>query len=260
MARCGPQLRSPSGGYLAAATNWRASVTLLIIGATIASAPMSSARDVKAKSASGTRTAGVEPARCTAPMPVTIEAVSHRPCCCSSMVQAKPSRAIVSATIGEPRLHQAEKTVSPARRRRARPKAGTSATRLDLCGRLFQEFVHGAADLEIGDGDLLVVEAFADFLKNIAIAAFLEVRQDHFLREGLRTGAGQPKLGRRPQAHPLIAARAGLELELLIMRELLFEAFLALLETAHAAPLNSHTVFPRKNGSAFIVSCTGNAT
>ena len=62
MARIGPQLRSPSGGYLAAATNWRASAAVLIIGAMIASAPKSSARDTKAKSPTGTRTSGVAPA------------------------------------------------------------------------------------------------------------------------------------------------------------------------------------------------------
>ena len=62
MARSGPQLRSPSGGYFAAAANWRASAALLIIGAMIASAPKSSERDTKAKSLSGTRTTGVDPA------------------------------------------------------------------------------------------------------------------------------------------------------------------------------------------------------
>ena len=62
MARCGPQLRSPSGGYLAAAAKARASEALLIIGAMIASAPKSSARDTRAKSLSGTRTSGAAPA------------------------------------------------------------------------------------------------------------------------------------------------------------------------------------------------------
>ena len=44
------------------AANWRASAAVLIIGAMIASAPKSSARDTNAKSPIGTRTSGVLPA------------------------------------------------------------------------------------------------------------------------------------------------------------------------------------------------------
>ena len=62
IARGGPNERSPSGGYLAAAANWRASAALLIIGAMIASAPKSSARLTSAKSFSGTRTIAAAPA------------------------------------------------------------------------------------------------------------------------------------------------------------------------------------------------------
>ena len=62
VARGGPNERSPSGGYLAAAANWRASAALLIIGAMIASAPKASARLTSAKSFSGTRTIAAAPA------------------------------------------------------------------------------------------------------------------------------------------------------------------------------------------------------
>src|SRR5471032_1708003 len=122
-------------------------------------------------------------------MPVTIEAVSHSPCCCSSTTQAKPSRAISSATTVEPRLHQAEKIVSPARRRRARSKAGTSAALLYLFDRLSHQRVHGGANFQIGGSDLLVVESLANFLKDIVIAGFLEVRQHDFLGESVGIGA-----------------------------------------------------------------------
>ena len=61
MARCGPQLRSPIGGNLAAAANARASAGVLIIGAMMPSAPKSSARLTSAKSFNGTRTIGAAP-------------------------------------------------------------------------------------------------------------------------------------------------------------------------------------------------------
>src|SRR5262249_52909320 len=47
-------------------------------------------------------------------------------------------------------------------------------------------------------------------------------------------GAGEPELGRRPQAEHLVAARGRLELELLVDRELFLETFLALVERGHA--------------------------
>src|SRR6185437_13422388 len=66
-------------------------------------------------------------------MPEMSAAVSHSPCWASSTTAAKPSRAIVSATIGEPSMHQPAKTVSPERRRRARAKVdsliGSHSTR-----------------------------------------------------------------------------------------------------------------------------------
>ena len=62
IARVGPQLRSPSGGNLAALTKALASATVLIIGAMMPSAPKSSARLAAANAPSGMRTTGAEPA------------------------------------------------------------------------------------------------------------------------------------------------------------------------------------------------------
>ncbi len=81
MARCGPQLRSPTGGYLATDTKARASATVLIIGAMTPSAPKSSARLAVAKSPTGMRTIGAAPAWRMAAIPATVAAVSHSPCC-----------------------------------------------------------------------------------------------------------------------------------------------------------------------------------
>ena len=51
---------------------------------------------------------------------LTIAAVSHKPCCPSSVTAGNPSRATSSATIGYGRPHQPLWTVSPTRSRRAR--------------------------------------------------------------------------------------------------------------------------------------------
>src|ERR1043165_3196022 len=79
MARVGPQLRSPTGGYFATATNASASSTVLIIGAITPSAPMSSTRLATAKPPTGMRTIGAAPACRITAMPVTVPAVSHSP-------------------------------------------------------------------------------------------------------------------------------------------------------------------------------------
>ena len=100
IARVGPQLRSPSGGYLVAAASARASSAELTIGAMTASAPMSSARLAMATSPSAMRTTAGLPASAMAPMPVITAPVSSRPCCISSKTQSNPVRATVSATSG----------------------------------------------------------------------------------------------------------------------------------------------------------------
>src|SRR3984893_4708305 len=89
----------------------------------IPSAPKSSARLAVANSPTGMRTIAAAPLWRTCAMPDTIEAVSHSPCCPSSVTAGKPSRPTSSATIAEERPHQPLWTVSPARSRRAREKA-----------------------------------------------------------------------------------------------------------------------------------------
>src|SRR5262249_13002254 len=123
VARCGPQLRSPSGGNFANETWARASAGVLIIGAMMPSAPKSSARLAVANSPTGMRTIAAAPPWRTCAIPDTIEAVSQSRCCPSSVTAGKPSRPTSSATIGEDRPHQPLWTVSPARSRRARENA-----------------------------------------------------------------------------------------------------------------------------------------
>src|SRR5665647_1741206 len=142
---------------------------------------------------------------------------------------------MASAATGEPKVHQDENTVSPARSLRAKAKAVMSAALLDLLDCLRHQLVHGAAEFGVADGDLLVVEVLADFPKNVVIAGLLEVGDDDFLGVSVRLRAGQTEFFGRPKAQQLVAAGAGLELQLFIMRELLFEAVLALVECGHAA-------------------------
>src|SRR6185437_9011164 len=227
MARIGPQLRSPTGGYFATAASRPASSASLIIGAMIASAPKSSARDTRAKSLCGTRTIGAAPAWLTAPAPATSEETSQRPCCASSTTAAKPSRAIASATTGDPIMHQAPYTVSPARRRRARAKAGTSAALLDLRDRLRQQLSHLQSNLLLGNA--LRLQVLDDLVRDVFVAAF-EVGKNDFLSVGFRVRAAFAQNSGRPEPEHLVAAGHRLETELLVMRELLFEAFFALVE------------------------------
>src|SRR4029079_18763763 len=235
IARRGPQLRSPEGGYFAAAAKRRASSASLIIGAMIASAPKSSARDTNAKSLSGMRTTGAASAWLTAPMPLMIEAVSHNPCCASSTTAEKPSRAIVSATMGEPIMHQAAETVAPARRRRARAKAGTSAALFDLLDGLREQFGHLRTDLLLCHA--FGLQVFCDLAQDVVVAGYLEVGQHDFLGIGFGVGAAFAENAGRPQPEHLVTAGHRLEAQLLVMRELLLEAFLALVECrCHAAP------------------------
>jgi hypothetical protein len=73
---------------------------VLIIGAMMPSAPKSRARLTLANSPTGMRTIGADPPWRTAATAAMIEAVSHRPCCPSSVTAGKPSRPTDSATIG----------------------------------------------------------------------------------------------------------------------------------------------------------------
>src|SRR5215831_5554412 len=154
IARVGPQLRSPTGGYFATETNASASAAVLIIGAITPSAPMSSTRLATAKAPTGMRTIGAAPAWRIAAMPVTVAAVSHSPCCWSMVTAGNPSRPSVSATIGLGSGHQPVCTVSPALSRRARENCAVMVfsrslplfAGLDLGDRARQELGHHAAD------------------------------------------------------------------------------------------------------------------
>src|SRR5262244_4296581 len=87
------------------------------------SAPKSSARLAVANSPTGMRTIAAAPPWRTCAIAAKTEAVSHKPCCPSSVTAGKPSRPTSSATIGEGSPHQPLWTVSPALSRRAREKA-----------------------------------------------------------------------------------------------------------------------------------------
>ena len=76
MVRFGPQLRSPRGGYLVAATSARASSGEFTIGAITPCAPTSRTRLAIAMSPTGTRTTAGLPASDTAPTQSMIEEMS----------------------------------------------------------------------------------------------------------------------------------------------------------------------------------------
>src|ERR1700719_880486 len=139
-------------------------------------------------------------------------------------------------------LHQPQNTVSPARRRWAKLKPGRAmmsapalAACLDVGDRLRHELGHSAADLMVGLRDALGVEVAADLVQHIVIARLLEIGHHHRFRVILRLGAAEAEFFRRPQTDELVAPRGRLELEFLIVRELLLEAFLALIERGHAS-------------------------
>ena len=67
-------------------------------------------------------------------------------------------------------MHQAPYTVSPARSRRARAKAGTSAALLDLCDCFRQQLGHPRANLLFGDAFRLQI--LDDLVRNGFVAAF----------------------------------------------------------------------------------------
>src|SRR5262245_43133654 len=200
----------------------------------MASAPKSSARDTSARSLSGMRTTGVASAWLTAPIPVMTEAMSHNPCCASSTTAGNPSRAMVSATMGEPIMHQAAWTISPARRRRARAKAATSAALFDLLDGLREQFGHLRADLLLSDA--FGLEVFCHLAQDVVVAGFLEVGQHDFLGIGLGVCAAFAENARRPEPKHLVAASHRLEAKLLVVCKLLFEAFFTLVECRHADP------------------------
>src|SRR6516164_9764955 len=122
-----------------------------------------------------------------------------------------------------------------------RHRLGTGATsewalaaRFDLLDRFRHQFVHGAANLVIRQGDALGVEVLTELAEHVIVADLLEIRHDDRLGIGVGLGAGEPELLRRPQAEELVATGVRLESQFLVEDELLLEAFLALVERSHA--------------------------
>src|SRR5215468_520088 len=216
MARCGPQLRSPTGGYFVTETKASASAAVLIIGAITPSAPMSSTRLATAKAPTGMRTIGAAPAWRIAAIPVTVPAVSHSPCCWSRVTAGKPSRPSVSATIGYGSGHQPVCTVSPDLSRRARencavievlPRSKRLFARLDLADRARHQLGHDLADLVVRLRHALGVEILAHLAERIVR---LDLGDDHRFRIVGGGVAGQPHLLRGPQAEQAVAPRGRL--------------------------------------------------
>src|SRR5712691_11391848 len=119
-----------------------------------------------------------------------------------------------------------------------------SSARLHLGDRLRHHVVHGAADLVVGLGHALGVEILAQLVEH---AGALDVREHHLLGVGLGVGAGEAELLGGPQPGELVAPRGRLEPQLLVMRELLLEPFLALVERGHAGPrCREHVPTPKE--------------
>src|ERR1700730_15583988 len=124
---------------------------------------------------------------------------------------------------------------------RLRERAGAGETRrqalpahFHLGDRPRHQLDHGAADLMVGLGNALVVEITPDFLEDAAFACVIERGQDHLLGVGVGLRSRQSQFLRGPNAEHPVAPRSGLEPQLFVMRELLLESFLALVERGHA--------------------------
>src|ERR1043166_4631075 len=105
-----------------------------------------------------------------------------------------------------------------------------SAGRLELLDRLRQELVHVAVDLVVRLGHALGVEILAQLREH---AGTLDRGEHHLAGVGIGVRAGKPELFRRPLTQHAVAPGGRLELELLVVREPLLEAFLALVEGGH---------------------------
>jgi DNA-binding transcriptional LysR family regulator len=100
---------------------------------------------------------------------------------------------------------------------------------LDLLDRLLQQLVDGAADLVVGLGDALDIEIVPDLLEDVVVALGV-LRHHYLLGIGVGVGPRKTELLRSPMPEHPVAPGDRLEPELLIVRELLFECFLALVE------------------------------
>src|ERR1700722_10185818 len=103
---------------------------------------------------------------------------------------------------------------------------------LDIVDRLRHQLGHGTADLVIGLRDALGVKILAEFCRN-TVRADVNVAHGQRERVTVRLGAGKPQFFRSPMADKLVAARGGFEAKLLVVSELLLEAFFALVERGH---------------------------
>src|SRR5262245_36496744 len=113
-------------------------------------------------------------------------------------------------------------------------KAATSAALFDLLDRLREQFGHLRADLLLSNA--FGLEILCHLAQDVVVAGLLEVGQHDFLGIGLGVRTAFAENARRPEPKHLVAASHRLEAKLLVMRKLLFEAFLALVECRHAAP------------------------
>jgi len=90
------------------------------------------------------------------------------------------------------------------------------------------------------------------------VAAFVEFCEQHVLGKGFRIRTALAEQASGPQPEHLVAARDGLEAQFLIVRELVFEAFLALIESRRHALLicRLHGILARAAGGALIIRKT----
>src|SRR5262245_33605412 len=151
--------------------------------------------------------------------------MSCRPCCMSIATASKPWRATSSGTSGSGSWVQPEISVSPARRRSARPvmslpPGAGSGPGFDLPDGRRHQIGHGAADLVVGFTDAAGIEVGAYLAEDILVAGLLEVGCDHRFRIFLGGFAAFSELFRRPQAEEHVPPRRCLEFERLVEREL----------------------------------------
>ena len=117
-------------------------------------------------------------------------------------------------------------------------------SRLHLGDGLRQQFVHFRANLRFGDGNLFGGEIGQHLADHVGVSGGLEFGRDDVLGIGAGGVGRHAQLFRHPQAQQLVAPCLGLELLLLVERELLLETFLAFVECGH----DLRVPFPGRNG------------
>src|SRR6516225_10629295 len=139
-----------------------------------------------------------------------------------------------TASISESRMANSEwKTSSLYSLLAIRHSPRASAGRFQLRDRLRQQLVHVAVDLVVRLHHALGVEILAQLREH---AAALKGGNHDLARISVGVGAFESELFRRPCSEHAVAPRGRLELELLVVRELPLEAFLALVEGGHGGP------------------------